>query len=55
MIFKYHVKDNNGISRNGEIEAISQDEAVKKLQGQGLIVIFCEIASNNRRSEKTAR
>ncbi|MBU4467353.1 MAG: hypothetical protein KKC39_01220 [Candidatus Omnitrophica bacterium] len=52
MIFQYHAKDNSGISRNGEIEAISQDEAVNKLQDQGLIVISCEIVSNSRKSEK---
>lgn len=45
-VFKYRAKDSNRMRRDGEIEAISQDEAVKKLQSQGLIVIYCEITDS---------
>ncbi|MBU4251639.1 MAG: PTS sugar transporter subunit IIA [Candidatus Omnitrophica bacterium] len=45
-VFKYRARDSNGMRRDGEIEAISQDEAVKKLQSQGLTVIYCEITDS---------
>lgn len=38
-IFKYHARDAKGIAQDGEIEALDQDDAIKKLQEQGLIVV----------------
>lgn len=38
-LFRYHIKDANGIDSNGEIEALDEGDAIKKLQEQGLVVI----------------
>jgi type II secretory pathway component PulF len=42
-LFRYQIKDTNGIDGNGEIEALDVDDAVKKLQEQGLVVISINI------------
>jgi hypothetical protein len=42
LIFKYHARDIRGDSRDGEIEALNEDDAVKKLQEQGLIIVSLE-------------
>ena len=47
-LFKYHTRDANGIVKNGEIEALNEDDAVKKLQEQGLVVISVEIAGTGK-------
>lgn len=52
MVFKYRARDSNGIAKDGEIEAQSQDEAVKKLQAQGLIVISCKVIDSLSETEK---
>jgi hypothetical protein len=37
--FQYCAKDGSGQDRSGEIEALDEKDAAKKLQAQGLIVI----------------
>jgi hypothetical protein len=48
MIFKYYTRDNKGEKKEGTIEALNEEEAVKKLQAQGLFMISIEIASSGR-------
>lgn len=52
LIFKFHARDSSGIAKDGEIEALSQDEAIKKLQAQGLIVISCKAIDSLSETEK---
>jgi hypothetical protein len=41
--FRYHTRDANGIIKDGRIEALNEDDAVKNLQKQGLVVISVEM------------
>ena len=42
-LFRYYTRDADGIVKDGKIEALNEDAAVKKLQEQGLVVISVEI------------
>ncbi len=42
QFFKYHTRDVNGATRDDTIEALDEQDAVKKLQEQGLVVISVE-------------
>ncbi len=44
MLFKYRARDEEGKSKDGLIEAVDENDAVKKLQEQGLVVTSIEIA-----------
>lgn len=39
IVFDYHAKDGKAKDVRGQIEAASQDEAINKLDGQGLVVV----------------
>jgi hypothetical protein len=59
FIFSYYAKDKNGEGRDGTIEAINQDDAINKLEIQGLCVVSIEMvvekkseARNNRQPAK---
>ncbi len=43
LLFKYRARDEEGKSKDGLIEAVNEDDAVKKLQEQGLVVTSIEI------------
>ena len=47
-LFKYHTKDANGTVRDGTIEALDENEAVKKLQEQGLVILSIEITKDEQ-------
>ena len=44
MNFRYHARDVKRAARDGTIEALDEQGAVKKLQEQGLVVISIEMA-----------
>ena len=46
--FRYHTKDVKGADRDGSIDALDENDAVKKLQEQGLVVIFIEMAKDDK-------
>ncbi len=46
IIFNYHARDANGKPKNGTIEAVDQDDAVNKLQAEGLVVISLKAVEN---------
>jgi len=48
MFFNYRARDEKGKSKNGSIEAVSEDDAVKQLQEQGLIIISIEIPEHKK-------
>ncbi len=41
-VFKYYSKDVNGIDKDGVLEALDKEDAIKKLQEQGLIIVSLE-------------
>jgi len=43
LLFKYHTRDTNGQAKDGTMEALDKDDAVKKLQEQGVVVISVEM------------
>ncbi len=42
MLFKYHAIDNNGVEKEGIIDALNQDIAISSLQNRGLVVSSVE-------------
>ena len=44
-IYRYHAKNKQGEYVDGEIEATTQDQALDKLEAQGLFVISITAAS----------
>ena len=49
FLFRYHARDKDGKGKDGTIEAINEDAAVRKLQAQGLFVIAVNEAQKERR------
>jgi len=47
-IFKYHTRDTKGMARDGKIEALDENDAVNKLEEQGLAVITIEITTTEK-------
>lgn len=47
-IFRYQTKDLNGTTRDGEIEALDEADAIEKLRKQGLAVIFIEVIETSK-------
>lgn len=45
LIFKYHTRNMKGEAKDGVIEAPNQEDAIKKLQAQGLVIISIEMVS----------
>jgi hypothetical protein len=48
LLFKYRARDEEGKSKDGLIEAVNEDDAVKQLQEQGLIIISIEISEHEK-------